>query len=181
MIKKALSALVICASLFAVAATAQTKPARQRQQVQQAGQCQAAPAQRCDSAACCQLFEGITLTDAQKAKLQELQKARAEKCTAAAQQSRQERAAAQKANRRSHLDDVKSVLTAEQYVTFLENAFLQQPQQGPRMGQPGQRKAAKPGKAAKAGKPGKTRAANARAAEAVEAMPVEAAEAATAK
>ena len=76
-------------------------------------------------------FEGITLTDAQKSEFKALNdKVRAErkdrmKAHRAQKQrvdslARLERRAAKK----SYLDGVKSILTPEQYTTFLENSYL---------------------------------------------------------
>ena len=71
-------------------------------------------------------FEGLTLTDAQQSKLKEVtdkQKAqRTEKKKEAGkqrEQARQER----KTKRSAYLKEVKAILTPEQYVTFLENAY----------------------------------------------------------
>lgn len=139
--KKVMSSLLLlCATLF-VALTANAQGRRGAGQAPQRGDAPEAMApMMCDSAACCLLFEGIDLTDAQKAKLQELQKARAEKQQANAsadrQKAREERMEAMKAEKREYLNEVKKVLTADQYVTFLENAFMQQPRMGAPMQQP---------------------------------------------
>lgn len=152
--KKLTGAIMLCASLFTLSAAAQdavangpqvrTPDGRGREMVG------GAPQMLCDSAACSQLFEGINLTAAQKAKLQELQKAQAAKRTsqateakADAAKARQDRQAAMKAEKRACLDEIKSVLTADQYVTFLENAFMQQ---GQRMGMPSQRMGTRQGR-----------------------------------
>lgn len=79
-------------------------------------------------------FEGITLTDAQKASLEALRTKRAEACKAARaekQKSDSARMATRKAERkakaRARLDEVKAILTPEQYVVYLENIVIDQP------------------------------------------------------
>ncbi|WP_295731154.1 Spy/CpxP family protein refolding chaperone [uncultured Muribaculum sp.] len=150
--KKVLSAMVLCASLFTLSASAQNPKARNQACPQQ--QCPVEAKcdnfrQQCAPAQCCtMLFEGITLTDAQKSKIQDLQKAQMEKRTAKARETkdaakaekrkmREERDSARKADRRAYLDGVKQVLTPEQYVIFLENAYMTPAPQGPRAAVPG--------------------------------------------
>ncbi len=163
--KKVLSVMMLCASLFTLSASAQNPKARS----QNGPQAKCAVEATCNNAPqeCCSvLFEGITLTDAQKSKIQDLQKARAEKRKAVAAESketakaeklklREERDSARKADKRAYLDGMKQVLTPDQYVIFLENAYITPAPQGPRMGAPGrQHHGMKPGKIA-AGKDGK--------------------------
>ena len=158
--KKVLSAVMLCASLFTLSATAQNPKARN----------QNCPVANCNTEAVCNnpkqcaqpgeccsvLFEGITLTEAQKSKIQDIQKARVEKRKARAAESketaktekrkmREERDAARKADKRAYLDGVKQVLTPEQYVIFLENAYMA-PAPEPRMGHDGRHQGVKPAK-----------------------------------
>lgn len=81
------------------------------------------------------LFSGITLTDAQKAKLDELKaknKAAREAKKKEGKDRREGLTAEQKeklrtekaAERRAFLAEVKEILTPEQYATFLENNFV---------------------------------------------------------
>ena len=89
---------------------------------------------------CCQAFEGITLTDDQKAKLAAINKG---KCNARKEcktkdckkekptveemkKMRAERTAKLKEDRKNYLLQVKEILTPEQYVTFLENSYTMQ-------------------------------------------------------
>lgn len=87
-------------------------------------------------------FAGIELSDSQKSQLKELMTKRHE--------ARKEKMAARKAEknhndsaraegfremRKQHLQDIKSILTPEQYVTFLENSVINSQQ-----GHPGMRK-----------------------------------------
>lgn len=164
--KKVVSVMMLCASLFTLSATAQNPNARRQTCPQTQCPVEATcdnPGQQCAEApaqCCTVLFEGITLTDAQKAKIQDLQKtcaanrkaqvcesreaAKAERC-----KIRQERDAARKAQKRAYLDGMKQVLTPDQYVIFLENAYMTPAPQGPRMGAPGrQHHGMKPGKVA---------------------------------
>lgn len=76
-------------------------------------------------------YAGLTLTDAQKAKLQELDN----KCKTARKeqaQARQEnklkndsdRLAQRKAAKKSYLEEVKTIIGPDQYVVFLENMYI---------------------------------------------------------
>lgn len=149
--KTVLSAMVLCASLFTLSASAQNPKARNQACPQTQCPVEAKcdnSRQQCAPAQCCTvLFEGITLTDAQKSKIQDLQKSRMEKCNAKAREAkdlakaekrkmREERDSARKADRRAYLDGVKQILTPEQYVIFLENAYVTPVPQGPRAAAP---------------------------------------------
>ncbi|MDE5786734.1 MAG: hypothetical protein K2H98_09395 [Duncaniella sp.] len=81
---------------------------------------------------CCQsaLFEGITLTPDQQTKLQELNASRAKAAKEKKEAAKAERKAKgdnKKAARKDYLNSVKGVLTPEQYVIFLENAYVNAP------------------------------------------------------
>lgn len=85
-------------------------------------------------------FEGIELTDAQKSSLEALRTKRAEACKAARAEKQKSdsarmatRQADRKAKARARLDEVKAILTPEQYVVYLENIVIDQP--APRHGQ----------------------------------------------
>ena len=72
------------------------------------------------------MFDGIQLTDAQKAQLKVIPspgKKQAER----QQKERQDRAKQKKADRLEYLNSVKAVLTPDQYVQFLENSFVNTP------------------------------------------------------
>ncbi len=75
-------------------------------------------------------FEGLSLSADQQKKLKSLQekrmaerKEKSEKAKASAQADRQDRMAKRKESRKQFLVEVKSILTPEQYVQFLENNF----------------------------------------------------------
>lgn len=79
-------------------------------------------------------FDGLNLTADQQTKLQELRgKYKPE--------SPQERAKKAREQRKDMLKDIKSVLSSEQYLQFLENNFINNP--------------GRPGKGVRGGKPGK--------------------------
>ncbi|MDE6377186.1 MAG: Spy/CpxP family protein refolding chaperone [Duncaniella sp.] len=115
-------------------------------------------------------FEGLNLTDQQKSKLQDLKKAEMEQKKQLREQNKQlkeKKRAEAKAKkeagkqarakeRRDYLAKIKSILTPEQYVQFLENNFVNKvDKQGPRKGAKdrkfakGDRKNSKHGKFAK--------------------------------
>lgn len=90
---------------------------------------------------CCDpSFSGITLTDAQKAALESLRPSR---CGTAADRDKDGRKATARqdvrtrskagrdsigmASRKEYLGKVKEILTHDQYITFLENAYLNTP------------------------------------------------------
>lgn len=84
---------------------------------------------KCDKP--CPLFEGITLTDSQKEAVAAVEKkyrsARADKMKA--QRNRRQQCdstvcAERKAEKKQYLADMKSALTPEQYVVFLENYYI---------------------------------------------------------
>lgn len=83
-------------------------------------------------------YAGIELTPEQKTSIDAIETARRQPTDSAAraqarearQQQRQERAQARQDKRRDYLNQVKGVLTPDQYVIFLENIVMQQPAQG---------------------------------------------------
>ncbi|MDE6415484.1 MAG: hypothetical protein K2K68_00455 [Duncaniella sp.] len=85
---------------------------------------------------CCQnaLFEGITLTPDQQTKLQELKASRAKAAKERKEAAKAERKAdriakgeTNKSDRKDYLNSVKGILTPDQYVIFLENAYVNAP------------------------------------------------------
>ena len=76
-------------------------------------------------------FEGLNLTQEQQAKLKDMAPCGKK---AIKQKQRETRDSIARAGRLDYLKGVKSVLTADQYVQFLENVFVSQPQRDPRMG-----------------------------------------------
>lgn len=81
------------------------------------------------------LFEGITLTEAQKTKIQDLNtaaKVSRQENMKAAKESKESKAdfmKAKKANREKYLKDMSQILTADQYVQYLQNYYLSTPRQ----------------------------------------------------
>ncbi|MDE7388130.1 MAG: hypothetical protein K2M97_02625 [Muribaculaceae bacterium] len=76
-------------------------------------------------------FEGLNLSDAQKEQLKQLQESRraefAKQKNAkkeAKKAAKDQKVADRKQVRRDHLAKIKAILTPEQYVTFLENNFV---------------------------------------------------------
>lgn len=142
--KQILSFIVLGMSLFSLTASAQHRHNGERNRATKpATECCAQPDCKsnngtCSPAECCPGFEGLNLTEEQQTKL----KALCEKSGA----QRQERAKANKearkdrkvksdserrADQRSYLDEVKKILTPQQYVQFLENMVVNgRPNQG---------------------------------------------------
>ena len=93
-------------------------------------------------------FEGLNLTDAQQAKLKELGEKRKAERAEKMQKAKEERKAARekaqairpdlKAAKKEKLNEVKSILTADQYVQYLENMVINTPSQA-RIGMQGKR------------------------------------------
>lgn len=148
--KKVLTAMMLCASLFSLSAFAQNPNARAQKAPQTkcatSGKVCDAP-QECPAQRAMLLFDGTTLTADQQARIKELNKTRAEKKRTAMKEAgtearaekraaRQQRDSIMKAEKREYLTGIKEILTPEQYVIFLENAYVTPaPQQGPRMAQ----------------------------------------------
>lgn len=131
-----LSAVVVAASLFGMTALAQTpqttgngdKTKSECPYKKGEGKKDGCRQQKCDASAKC--FEGITLSDTQKDQI----KALCEKRGQQAQQRREDRAAKAKqgdsirmAQKRQNLNDMKAILTPEQYVVYLENIVVSAP------------------------------------------------------
>lgn len=76
-------------------------------------------------------YEGLTLTDAQKAQLTQLdnkrreaRKQRMENREQSQQVSREARMAARQASDREYLEEVRAIVGPDQYVVFLENMYI---------------------------------------------------------
>lgn len=109
---------------------------------------QACNSQQCGNPGDCKKaycpFDGLNLTDAQKAQIKEIRAKQAEACKAncpdkqakkdAKKAEKQARREARQQARRDFLAQVKTVLTPEQYIQFLENNFVNSKgdRQGPR-------------------------------------------------
>lgn len=134
--KGILSIAVVAASLFSFNAFAQDKSATPdccntpAQCVNNAQACPANP-QACPvKRPCADPFAGINLTQEQQTKLTALR----EKCKinrAAADKARkdrfQQRDSIMRVNKKQRLEEVKAILTPEQYVIFLENMVVANP------------------------------------------------------
>lgn len=132
-------ALALVAAL-GIGAAAQTPDAATCPKgTKQAKECRhGAPQQACanrDSMEMAVFFEGITLTPEQQTKITTLRqnnRQQARESKALARQQRADRAKARKDAQRSKLNEMKSILTPEQYVVYLENIVVNAPA-GPRM------------------------------------------------
>lgn len=142
--KKTIAAIAIAAITFGFSANAKSTDDKKCPKCTEGQECthQECKAQCPEGTPC--PFEGIELTDAQKEKLQALgkQKAEAMKDKKEANSKDRKEAAAERREamekaRREELAQIKEILTAEQYVQFLENSYLMQQnpaQQGNRKG-----------------------------------------------
>lgn len=96
-----------------------------------------APAQQCRQGECPQasnLFEGLNLTPEQQTALEAIQnqcrdnaRENRDSVRENREQRREQQREARLQQRRDCLSQIKAVLTPEQYVTFLENAFVNAP------------------------------------------------------
>lgn len=112
-----ISTSIFLSALFAFQSFAQTPVADQQNSEK-----------KCDRKDCHQgdcrrmpdMFEGITLTADQQKKLDALR----EQCRQKNQENQKRRADDRRQMRRDRLNQIKSILTPEQYTTFLENAYV---------------------------------------------------------
>lgn len=86
-------------------------------------------------------FEGLQLTESQKAAIDQLQQKRQARQAEMKKDRKAQRQQADSAARfdrqkgmRDYLTEVKAILTPDQYVVFLENMVVNQPQGGPKVG-----------------------------------------------
>lgn len=126
--KKIFGLAVIAISLVSANSFAQT-PNKDKVCTDQSCQAQQLKPKKDKKAPC--PFEGLNLTDAQKAKVKEIgakrQAARADmKKTQKAEKQRLDSAQFARRNEvmKIYLDEIKGVLTPEQYVMFLENSYI---------------------------------------------------------
>lgn len=133
--KFAIIALALVAA-FGVSASAQNAPGNNKKNNARCEQ-QRPDRQNRDSVEMAVLFEGITLTPEQQTKIQNLRDARKQARADRAQQAAQQRADRRKEMRdakRQRLADMKEILTPEQYVVYLENIVVSQPENRPMRG-----------------------------------------------
>ncbi|MCM1111430.1 MAG: hypothetical protein NC336_09485 [Clostridium sp.] len=137
--KKILGIAILAISIFALPAMAQNPAGADNGQCPDQKNCPVCPdKKKGDRKKAFNPFEGITLTDAQQQQVTRLEQnrkaARAEK----AKQAREKKAVkdstmrqGRQTARRDYLNQMKSILTPDQYVVFLENIVVnQQPQMG---------------------------------------------------
>lgn len=125
--KKILGFAILAITGLSMTAVAQ-RPCRQAcpNQVQCADSALCPRAPRCMNP-----FDGLNLSQEQQDKLQALKKEKADQN----KKDRQDRKAKAQDARRTYLKDIKSILTPDQYVQFLENNYIKAaPQRGPRNG-----------------------------------------------
>lgn len=126
--KKVLSLALVAMSLVAFNGMAQNKADGNVAAKQESMKCKSARSGRC---AAVNPFDGITLTEAQKGKLEELnsrmrlegaQKGKARKENMLKNDSA--RVAERRAAKKSYLEEVKAIIGPELYVVFLENMYV---------------------------------------------------------
>lgn len=134
--KKILSLAVIAMSMFSINAVAQNPttnnaPAKECKKECKASQCND---QKCDKQ-CPTLFSGMNLTADQQAQLKALQekrvtkmRQRAESAKAQKKSDRRQNDSLRMADRKNYLEEVKAIVGPDQYVIFLENIVLNNPQ-----------------------------------------------------
>lgn len=126
--KKILSLAIIAAAFNAFNGVAQTNDNNNAKAVCVAQQC-GKPGKGCPKEAC--PFDGLNITDAQKAQLQQLNASRREarKAQAATQKADRQRndsarMAQRRADKKEYLEQVKAIIGPDQYVVFLENFYV---------------------------------------------------------
>lgn len=140
MMKKILSAAFAAMMLMAIPATAQNTAADQAKCAKT--ECSKDNKINKDKGACRE-FEGLTLTDTQKEKLQQLKANQREARQAQKEQAKMDRKAdkeqreaerkamkeQREAERRAYLKEVKNIVGPENYVIYLENMYVTAPMQ----------------------------------------------------
>lgn len=139
--KSIISMAVVAASIFSFGAMAQNPAAKTCDKDANCTktECPGKPDKKCDKKAC-NPFAGLNLTADQQTKLDQLRqqcaadrKAKADQRRTEARERRAERDSSFRAQRLANLKQVQSILTPEQYVTFLENIVVSgQNPMGPR-------------------------------------------------
>lgn len=127
--KKVLGLALVAMSLAAFSGMAQNTTSTTGTACIEKTKC--AKTDKCNRAAKANPYDGLTLTDSQKAQLQQLdartrsdrqQEARVRK--EARQKNDSMRMADRKASRKSYLEQVKAIVGPDQYVVFLENMYV---------------------------------------------------------
>jgi len=144
--KKILSIALVLAGLMGTSAMAQSPSTTPQPTCQQACPAKAKAKAKANP------FEGLNLSEKQQAELNALRegcKAERQKIAAQEKAEKKEMREQRKKDNKEYLGKIKDILTPEQYVQFLENAYLNQGNRpfSPRMG----------GKQAKDGKHAKNR------------------------
>ncbi|MCM1518615.1 MAG: hypothetical protein NC117_08240 [Pseudoflavonifractor sp.] len=145
--KSIISMAVVAASIFSFGAMAQNPAAKTCDKDAKCTktECPGKPGKDCDKKTCDKKpcnnpFEGLNLTTEQQGKLDQLRqqcaadrKAKAEERRTEARERRAERDSSFRAQRLANLKQIQSILTPDQYVTFLENIVVSgQNPMGPR-------------------------------------------------
>lgn len=143
--KKILSIALVLAGLMGTSAMAQSPSTTPQPTCQQ---------QTCTAKAKANPFEGLNLSEKQQAELKALRegcKAERQKIAAQEKAEKKEMREQRKKDNKEYLDKIKGILTPEQYVQFLENAYLNQGNRpfSPRMGGKQAMRQGKDGKQAK--------------------------------
>ena len=130
-----IKAILVAASALVLSATAVSAQNKDKKDAKcKDAKCEMMNKEQCGAQAPC-LFDNLNLTDAQKAKLKEMKENNAK-----ARKEGKDKAIADRNNaRKNELAQIKSILTPEQYVQFLENSFLSQGKPGKGMKQGGPR------------------------------------------
>ena len=145
--KKILSIALVLAGLMGTSAMAQSPATTQQQQ-------QTCQQQTCTATPKANPFEGLNLSEKQQAELKALRegcKAEREKIAAQEKAEKKEMREQRKKDTKEYLGKIKDILTPEQYVQFLENAYLNHGNR-PFSAQRGGKQAMRQGKQGKNGK-----------------------------
>lgn len=129
--KMILSMAVIAAmSATAFADTTNTAPCLGQESGPEAMECPTQPGCEAPMPPRANPFEGIELTEQQQSAIQTMDRQNAEKCMQNLKEEAREAREAQLQARRDYLAQLKNILTTEQYVTFLENNYVNTPSFG---------------------------------------------------
>lgn len=135
--KKIIVAATLAAGLISAVGASAAKPTTATTATRQVAACAQTVADTCNRACPAPRFnpfEGIELTADQQTAIQNLDNSRRQNRESARRDGRNERQerrdaarAARSQERRDYLAQLKTILTPEQYVTFLENSYLNAP------------------------------------------------------